>query len=89
MKTNKKALIDPASVYKRPDDVLNDNDLTRNEKIKILRRWEYDALEIHVTEEENMPGENGELLNDVLKALHDMNADYEMKQPSPTRYGQA
>lgn len=41
-----KAMLDPSIVYKNPGEVLNDRELTRIQKVEILRRWEYDALEI-------------------------------------------
>lgn len=37
------AFLDPTSVFKIPNDVLKCNDLSRKQKIQILRRWEYDA----------------------------------------------
>ncbi len=41
-----KALLDPASVFKTPEGVLNSHELSREQKIEILRRWEYDAREL-------------------------------------------
>ena len=83
----KKALLDPSSVYKSPDKVLKDKSLTRNQKIEILRRWEYDAIELQVAEEENMQGQNGKILDEILNALHEINADYEFQHPTPTKHG--
>ena len=40
-----KAIIDPGSVFSTPEDVEGHTDLTQEEKIEILRRWEYDAAE--------------------------------------------
>ena len=50
-----RALKDPASVFERPSQVLDGKDLKREQKIKILRQWEYDALQREVATEENMP----------------------------------
>ncbi|HJZ12184.1 MAG TPA: hypothetical protein VJ521_08540 [Acidobacteriota bacterium] len=36
----KKALIDPSALFKKPRDVVERNDLSREQKIEILRRWE-------------------------------------------------
>jgi hypothetical protein len=51
-----KALVDPALVFKTPEEVLADSELSREQKIKILRRWEYDVRELQVAEEEGMEG---------------------------------
>ena len=44
----KKALLDPTLVYTEPSEVVADQDLTRDQQIEILRRWEYDARELEV-----------------------------------------
>lgn len=71
-----KALLDPASAYQKPDDVVHDESLNREQKIQILRQWEYDARELQVAEEENMPeltaDEKGSMLSRVLDALHQL-----------------
>ena len=56
-------------------------------KSEILRRWEYDAIELQVAEEENMQGQNGYILDEILNALHEINADYESHYPAPTKHG--
>lgn len=72
------ALLDPTSVYKHPMDVVRDSSLTREQKIQILHRWEYDARELQVAEEENMPEltseKQGSMLSRVLDALHELGA---------------
>ena len=67
-----KALLDPTSVYRMPSEVLTDSALSREEKIKVLRRWEYDARGLQTAEGENMGSaeDTGSLLSRVLKALH-------------------
>lgn len=69
-----KAKLDPSGVFASPKDVLAENDLTRDQKIDILRRWGYDAKELAVAEEENMPASetnNGSALYDeIIQALH-------------------
>ena len=64
-----KALLDPATVFKSPDEVLNSEELSREQKIEILRRWEYDARELQVAEEENMIGANADILGQIMRAL--------------------
>lgn len=83
----KKAFLNPSSVYNTPKEVVNDKTLTRDQKIEILRRWEYDAIELQVAEEENMQGKNGKLLDEILSALHEINAVYESLHTTPTKHG--
>lgn len=80
------ALIDPSGVFDRPEAVLSRKDIDRNTKIEILRRWEYDAREMQVAEEENMAGGESDLLDRVLKALNRLQpADSDKK--GPTKHG--
>lgn len=78
------AKLDPASVFKSPQNVIKDNTLTRSQKIDILRRWAYDAREIAVAEEENMQGKNdsGYLLDEILKALLELGVEKEVNAPT-------
>jgi len=84
------ALSDPSNVFDTPDDVVQDNTLTRDEKIKILRQWEYDARDLAVAEEENMAGGNDNdsgLLDKVLRALHVLGATFNPDESPPTKHG--
>ena len=69
-----KALLDPTAVFKRPHDVVTQPELTRDQKIEILRRWAYDAKELQTASDENMGGTSEDHLNDVLSALHELGA---------------
>ena len=64
-----RALLDPTSVFKAPEDVLKARDITREQKIEILRRWEYDARELQVADDESMTGGSNNLLQRVLESL--------------------
>jgi hypothetical protein len=46
-----KAMLDPTKVFKEPKDVVASNELTRNQKIEIFRRWEFDARALEMAEE--------------------------------------
>lgn len=82
------ALIDPAAVYSKPMDVVVDEALSTECKIEILRRWEYDAKEMQVAEEEGFPvREQGSLLDDVLTALHKLGAGPDLTHSPPTKQG--
>ncbi|BCR06800.1 hypothetical protein DESUT3_38690 [Desulfuromonas versatilis] len=82
-----KALLDPISVFRRPDDVFADDTLTRDQKIRILRRWEYDARELEVAEEENMGGGPPDMLDQVLQVLHRLGAEVDVEHSPPTKQG--
>jgi hypothetical protein len=49
-----KALLYPGLVFKTPQELLANNELSREQKIEILRRWEYDVRQLQVAEEEGM-----------------------------------
>ncbi len=71
----RKAMLDPALVFSGPEDLLKRDGLTREQKIEILRRWKFDAVQLQVAEEENMRSEQpSDILDRVLQALHALNA---------------
>ena len=71
----RKAMLDPALVFRGPEDLLERDELTREQKIEILRRWKFDALQLQVAEEENMGSEQpSDILDRVLQALNALNA---------------
>lgn len=82
-----KALIDPAAVFSKPRDVMAEQSLNTDQKIQILRRWEYDARELTVAEEENMPGEGSEILDQVLRCLHELGFSPDVDDGPPTKQG--
>jgi hypothetical protein len=82
-----RALIDPASEYDAPNDVLMDRDLLEIQKVEILRRWEYDASEVSVAEEEGMPVGKGVTVHQVLVALHQLVPVIDSGQTPPTKQG--
>ncbi len=68
-------MLDPALVFSGPEDLLKRDELTREQKIEILRRWKFDAVQLQVAEEENMRSEQpSDILDRVLQALHALNA---------------
>ena len=82
-----KALVDPALVFKAPEEVLADNELSREQKIKILQRWEYDVRELQVAEEEGMEGPQPVTLDVVLRALRALGAPADTERSAPTKQG--
>lgn len=67
-----RALLDPTAVFDTPEQVLQRDDLSREQKAAILRRWAYDARELEVAEDEGMRGGEPDLLDRVLRALNEL-----------------
>jgi hypothetical protein len=82
-----KALLDPGLVFTTPAEVLANNELTRAQKIEILRRWEYDVRELQVADEEGMEGPEPVTLDAVLDALRTLGAPEDTENSAPTKQG--
>lgn len=82
-----KAMLTPDSVFNTPDEVVKCQELTNEQKIKILRHWEYDARELQVAEEENMRSNQPDMLEHVLQALNKLDTKPHHGHPSPTKHG--
>ena len=81
-----KAMLDPTMVFKDPKDVVADVELTRDQKIEILRRWEYDARQLEVAEEEaGMAVRQPDLFDRVVQALHALDVKRDMEHTPPTK----
>lgn len=81
-----KALLDPTSVFKEPKEIVTTDELTREQKIEILRRWEYDARQLEVAEEEaGMAVRRPEMFDLVVQALHTLGAERDTEHTSPTK----
>jgi hypothetical protein len=65
----------PAAAFERPADVLNCSDLSLEEKIEVLRAWEYDERLLEVAQEENMIGVESGKLPEILQALQQLHAE--------------
>lgn len=48
---------DVSREFDRPRDILDSNDLSLGQKIKLLKEWEIDLRELQVASEENMTGD--------------------------------
>jgi len=66
------ALLNPAAAFETPEAVLAQEGLSKEQKIEILRRWEYDASEDAVAEEEGMQAERPLILRRVALALEEL-----------------
>ena len=89
MKDIEKALLNPAMVFKNPSEVVDSGDLSPEQKIEILRRWEYDVRELQVADEESMtaPKPEAVTLDMVLKALRAVGAPPDVERTAPTKQG--
>lgn len=85
----KKALLNPSAVFKRPEEVVQSNELSRDQKIEILGRWEYDVRQLQVADEESMTAPRPEpvTLDAVLKALRVLGAPADVEHSAPTKQG--
>jgi len=85
-KKTERALADPARAFESPEAVLQSG-LSREEKVEILRRWEFDLRDLAVAEEENMGGgEDSALLPRVRQALRSLTDAEEVSGPA-TKHG--
>jgi hypothetical protein len=80
-----KALLDPASVFATPEEVQSHPGLKPEQKIEILRRWEYDAAEVAVAVEEGMPGDDSGLLRRIVLALEKLGGRIDVEHIAPTK----
>lgn len=78
------ALLDPGSVFESPEALLGHEALSPEQKIELLRRWEYDASENCVAVEEGMPGGESDLLRRILLALEQLTS-IDTEQVGPTK----
>ena len=79
------ALLDPASVFTDPEEVRDHPDLTRMQKIEVLRRWEYEESEVAVAEEEGMVTGKPPILRRVLVVLEELGAKIDIEHSPPTK----
>jgi len=70
-----KLILNPGKHFKDPEEVLKLKSLNTDQKIKILKSWEYDSRQLQVAEEENMQGPDDNVLNKVLNALRELGVD--------------
>ena len=75
--------LDPASAFASPTALLECTTLADEQKIDLLHRWYYDAVEIAVAEEEGMPVRDSDLVREILQALEQLEPiDVEHTGPS-------
>ena len=80
------AMLNPASSYRKPQDVLDDTTLGVPQKVELLYRWAYDATELEVAEEEGMGGGEPSNLSAVIEALHRLTGGFDSEHTGPTKH---
>lgn len=83
----KRALLDPTDVFPNPEAVVEREDISIETRYEILKRWEYDARELEVAEEENMPSDKPDLLGRILDAIRALGIDHDPDKDPPTKQG--
>ena len=66
------AISDPTRHYARPMDVVHDDSLDAEEKLKILESWKKDAELLSTAQDENMSGGERAQVQDVSLALTEL-----------------
>ena len=81
----RQALSDPSDVFETPEAILEDGELTIEQKIEVLRRWEYNISEEDVALEEGMPGDETGLLRRVMIALGALTGPIDVDHTPPSK----
>ena len=66
------AISDPTREYRKPMDVVKDDQLDNDEKLRILESWKKDAELLSVAQDENMAGGERPQLQDVMLAIQEL-----------------
>ena len=76
------AIFNPAKVFKKPEEILNDTKikLTREQKIRALQTWRYDIQLASIAADE---GENRNIIDpnvpnleeEIIKAIHTLESE--------------
>jgi hypothetical protein len=70
----KRARLVPSSMFASPDAVVRSTDLSRTQKLQILRRWEFDAQRTPSTDPILALGDTASMLKRVRGALAELGA---------------
>jgi hypothetical protein len=82
----KKALTNPSSVFDRPSEVVGNEQLSHDEKTKVLQEWELEARLLEVATEEGMNKKyKPSVLPEVKAAQRKIGAEPTDSDGSPTK----
>jgi hypothetical protein len=87
-----KLVSDVSKHFATPEALLADDALTREQKLSLLRQWEYDLHLLQVATEENMtgdaaPGANAEKLRQVHAAAEQLGAQLDPEAGGAAKTG--
>lgn len=80
-----KALSDPSTAFAEPDDILRDRRLSSEQKLRLLRQWERDAVGLTIAEGEGMGGGEESRLARVRNALRRLDPSVAKEANSPPK----
>jgi hypothetical protein len=63
---------DPGAVFDSPEALRDRTDISRDQKLELLRRWAYDARELAAAEDEGMSGGEPSPLGRIEAILAEM-----------------
>jgi hypothetical protein len=81
------ALLNPAGCFREPSEVVADETLSREQKLRVLRQWDQDARQLAVAEEENMTGGEENMVGRVSKAILALGGHADRDAAAPTKLG--
>lgn len=82
-----KAMLDPAAVFRSPEDVIQCIDLSREQQIDILCCWAYDARDMEIAADETMLASPSSCLDRILRALHTLSTQQASKRVAAMKHG--
>lgn len=85
-------VVDVAKHFATPEALLAREDITRDQKLALLRQWEYDLHLMQVATEENMtgdtpPGSNAEKIRQVHAAAEKLGAEFDTEGGGAAKTG--
>jgi hypothetical protein len=82
---------DVSERYAHPEEILQDQSLTKDQKVEMLEEWEQDLRQLMVASEENMAGtvtgQPAESLQAVSEALSKLGMSDDSTKKSPAKTG--
>lgn len=69
------AMVNPVLVFDRPTEIVTCTQLSREQKIEMLKKWELDARALQRASDESMTGCETSELDDVNSALSKLDPD--------------
>jgi hypothetical protein len=85
-------IVDVSKHFATPEALLAEEDLSREQKLALLRQWEYDLHLLQVATEENMtgdapPGANAETIRQVHAAAEKLGAELDPEGSGAAKTG--